>query len=416
MKNERTRKEDSSPKKPASIAYDDIRVGDRATFNTKVTEDMISQFADLTGDRNPLHLDELWAQEAMYRGRVAHGMLLAGFFSRLVGMHMPGMHCIYLSQNCKFLLPIRPGTMVTVVGEVIQKSESSRTLRLRTQVCDENGKVAVDGTAEVMVMTQSKRGEMMLDKVDLDLSGKVVLITGASKGIGAQTAVLLAKHKASVAVNFCRSVDRAGQIIHEIKSFGGEAMPVQADVSNLEQVNSMVKSVRERYGDVDILVNNAGPPIEPKPFRETGWEKWQNDLDVIIRGTHNCIMAVLDGMVTRKSGRIINVITTAALGGPPAHLSSYVTAKTGLLGLSKALAVELGPIGINVNMVAPGLTDTEMISYLPPRHRDLIAHQTPLRRIANPADVGKVVLFLASSASDFINGAVIPVCGGHTMI
>jgi 3-oxoacyl-[acyl-carrier protein] reductase len=120
-------------------------------------------------------------------------------------------------------------------------------------------------------------------------------------------------------------------------------------------------------------------------------------------------------MVAKKSGRIINIISTYALGAPPSQLASYVTAKSGLTGLSRALAAELGPLGITDNMVAPGLTDTEMISYLPQRYRDVIAHQTPLKRIATPADVAKTVLFLASEAATFINGALIPVSGGHTM-
>lgn len=400
---------------PRELSFDGIRVGDRATFTVTVTEEMVDRFTALSGDRNPLHTDEAWASHSEYRGRIAHGMLVAGFFSRLVGMHLPGLHAVYLSQECRFLLPVRPGSEITVMGEVVQKSESSRTLKLKTQVLDAGRKLVVDGTAVVMVTAHHKGAQMVLDEMKLDLSGKVALVTGASKGIGAQTAILLARHKAAVAVNFRQGTDRAEAILEQIQSFGGTAMPVQADVSDPEQVKRMVAQVRERLGEIDILVNNAAPPTAPAAFRDTGWQKWHDDLEVMIHGTHNCVSAVLDGMVAKKSGRIINVISTYALGAPPAQLASYVTAKSGVTGLSRALASELGPLGITVNMVAPGMTDTDMISYLPQRYRDLIAHQTPLKRIATPADVAKTILFLASDGADFINGALIPVSGGLTM-
>lgn len=398
------------------VSFEQIRMGDRASFTVTITEEMVEQFADLSGDRNPLHLNEAWAHQTTYQGRVVHGMLVAGFFSRLVGMYLPGLHCVYLSQECKFARPLRPNSTVTVVGEVTQKSSSSRTISVHTQAVDAEGRTVVDGTAVVMVASPNKGAKMTTEAVNLDLSGKVALVTGASKGIGAQTAVLLARHHAAVAVNFHRHTDQAEEIIALITSFGGKAIPVQADVADSNQIKRMVQEIREAFGDVDILVNNAAPPTRPSPFRELTWEQWHADLEVILRGAHNCIMAVLDGMTAKKSGRIINVVSTYALGEPPLQLASYVTAKTGLVGLSKALAMELGPSGITVNMVAPGLTDTEMISYLPSRYRDLIAHQTPLRRIAAPADVAKTVLFLASSAADFITGAMIPVCGGQTMV
>lgn len=397
------------------LSFEEIRVGDRADFPVTVTPDMVRQFADVTGDRNPLHLDEVWAQQGVYQGRIAHGMLLAGFFSRLVGMYLPGLHCVYLSQESRFLLPIRPGETVTVRGEVIQKSESSRTLTLRTQVTNQQGRVAVDGTAVVMVERRNRGADMTAESTSLDLSGKIALVTGASRGIGAQTAMLLARHHATVAVNYCHHAERAQEIVTQIQAFGGRAMPAHADVSDAEQVERMVAAINEACGPVDILVNNAAPPTAPSPFRETSWDKWDNDLKVIVRGAHHCIMAVLDGMVAKRFGRIINIVSTYALGAPPVQLASYVTAKSGVIGLSKALASELGSFGITVNMVAPGLTDTEMISYLPQRYRDVIAHQTPLKRIATPADVAKAVVFLASGAADFVNGAMIPVCGGHTM-
>lgn len=248
-----------------------------------------------------------------------------------------------------------------------------------------------------------------------NLSGKVAVITGSSRGIGAECALELAKNGAKVVVNYCKNKDKAEDVKKKILDLKGTVEIFGADVRNIDEVLGLVKFTKEKFGTADILVNNAVASVNTKDFLNTKWEDFQGDIDVILKGAINCTQSFLPGMIEKKSGNIINIITYYAMNVPPAKLASYVTAKSALLGLSKALAAEYGSYGIKVNMVSPGLTATDLTAHLPERFKDIIAASTPLKRIAKPSDIAKAVSFLASGDADFITGCNIPVCGGIAM-
>lgn len=401
---------------PLSRRFEDIKVDDSASFTVKVTETELTQFARLVGDFNPLHVDEEFARSSQFGQRISPGMLIASYFSTLVGMYLPGRNALYLSQETNFIKPVNIGDTIEILGTVINKSETTRILSLKTQVFNQHRELVVDGVAKVMVLEEFQGKIMEPKDLGVDLSDKKVLVTGASRGIGAASAIFLARNRASVVVNYHHNEEKAKEVLRQIGSFGGRAIGVKADVTNPVEVRAMVDSLGKDFGPINVLVNNAAPSIQPKDFLHLGWEEFQNQIEVILRGAYHCIQAVLEGMLVKKYGKIINILTTYAFGTPPIRLSPYITAKNGLYGLSRALAAELGPMGIRVNMIAPGMTHTSLISHVPPRMRDVYAHQAPLKRIAEPEDIAKAVVFLASDASDFITGAVIPVCGGHLML
>jgi 3-oxoacyl-[acyl-carrier protein] reductase len=253
----------------------------------------------------------------------------------------------------------------------------------------------------------------MCDQLQL-LRDKVAIVTGSSRGIGAETAKLLAAHGAKVAVNYHANRERAEQVLAEIRMKDGDGIVVQADVTVREQVDALVREVQEKLGPVDILVNNAAISFPMVPFAEFRWEDFERKVVLEMAACFHPCQAVIPGMVRRGRGSIVN-ISSGLSRNPGVGYSSHSAAKSALDALSKSLALELGPAGIRVNVVAPGLTDTDATAFIPPQVREMIAGHTPLRRIGRPEDVAGAVLFCCVDWSGFVSGAYLPVSGGSLM-
>ena len=198
-----------------------------------------------------------------------------------------------------------------------------------------------------------------------NLDGKVVLITGASRGLGKAIALASARHGARVAINYLKNGIEAEKVEKEIQKFGGEALTFKADVTKAEEVQKMVEAVLNKFGRIDALINNAGVSIDYKRFADLGWDDFERHLEVQIHGAYNAIKAVLPFMLEKRSGDIINIASDVTVGAPPSGLSGYISAKYGLVGLSRALASELSGKGIRVNIVSPGSVNTDLIKNLP---------------------------------------------------
>jgi len=246
------------------------------------------------------------------------------------------------------------------------------------------------------------------------LKDKVAIVTGSSRGIGAETAKLLAAHGAKVAVNYNASRERAEQVLAEIRMKDGEGIVVQADVTVRGQVDALVREVQEQLGPVDILVNNAAISFAITPFAESRWEDFERKVVQEMAACFHPCQAVIPGMVRRGHGCIVN-ISSGLSRNPGVGYSSHSAAKSALDALSKSLSLELGPSGIRVNVVAPGLTDTDATAFIPPQVREMIASHTPLRRVGRPEDVAGAVLFCCVDWSSFMSGAYLPVSGGSLM-
>ena len=251
------------------------------------------------------------------------------------------------------------------------------------------------------------------------LYGKVALVTGASRGIGAAIAVSLAGEGAAVIVNYHKSEERAEEVVREIREKGGEAIPLRADVTDEGAVEQMVQAAVEALGPIDILVNNALPdykfdPVSRKDFTSIGWGDYQHQLGGL-KGAFHCSQAVVPGMVEEGEGRIINILTNL-INNPVVAYHDYTTAKSAFLGFSRNLASELGPSGITVNMIAGGLIDgTDASAPTTDEVRQIVAGSTPLRRLGTPEDMGRAVLMFASSWSGFVTGQYITCDGGLVM-
>ena len=248
----------------------------------------------------------------------------------------------------------------------------------------------------------------------MHLNGKVALVTGASRGIGAACARSLAAHGAAVAVNYVNSRDAADQVVADITAQGGQAVALQADVRDAAQVGNLVTAAVDALGPLDILVLNAGPAVPWMGVTELTQEAFETKVLDEMRSFFLPAKAVMPGMIARQTGCIIGI--SSGLSRYPAFgFTAHTTSKSAVDGLMKALALELGPLGIRVNTVAPGLTRTDATAHMAEAQVQAIAGMTPLRRVGEAEDVAGLVTALAGDACAFVSGAYIPVSGGIQM-
>lgn len=246
----------------------------------------------------------------------------------------------------------------------------------------------------------------------LALTGRVAVVTGAARGIGAATACALARHGAQVALVDC---DAAGlsQTAQSIGVDGGEALPFTTDITDSFQIERLLDRIVEEWGRLDVLVNNAGIARDAT-LEDVTDEDWAETLDVNLRGTMVCTRAAVPHMLARGQGRILSAASVAARAGNYGQ-TAYAASKGGVIAMTRAWARELGPKGITANAVAPGFIDTEMVKSVPPKVISGILARLPAGRLGRADDVAAVYLFLASDLASFINGAVIGVDGGFML-
>ena len=242
---------------------------------------------------------------------------------------------------------------------------------------------------------------------------KTALITGASRGIGRKTAELFAENGYAVIINYNKSEKEALNLVSEIREKGGTAMAVKADVSNETEVSEMMKKISENFSSIDVLVNNAGISLQ-KMLTETTTEEWDNIFGITARGTFLVTKSVLPMMINKKSGSIINISSIWGNVGASCEVA-YSSAKASLIGFTKALAKEIGPSGIRVNCLCPGVIDTDMNKMHSVETLACLCDETPLMRIGLPSEVAETILFLASEKSAFITGQIFSVDGGMTV-
>jgi 3-oxoacyl-[acyl-carrier protein] reductase len=246
------------------------------------------------------------------------------------------------------------------------------------------------------------------------LADKVAIVTGAGRGIGRAIAIRYAAEGARVVVNYVSRSDAADDTVETIRKAGGDAVAIAADVSRSADVDRLVAETLDRFGRIDILVNNAGVMVT-KGVLETDEDDWDRTIDINLKGAYLCSKAVAPVMIRQEGGRIINISSNSGLYHPSAmRFTEYVVSKAGMNGLTKAMALALGP-NITVNAICPGWIRTDMMEDIDPEVHEAILAETALHRWGTPEEVAASAMFLASSDADFITGELLIVAGGRGM-
>ncbi len=245
----------------------------------------------------------------------------------------------------------------------------------------------------------------------MKLKDKVALITGSSRGIGRATALLFASEGAKIVVNYVKQKIKAEEVVKEIKELGSDAIAIKCDVSNEDQVKSMINQAINKFGKIDILINNAGVAFDISFTNKTA-KQWERTLYINLLGIFLCSKYVAPHMLKHGAGRIINMSSTNGIDSLCPESMDYDASKAGVINLTKNLAKELAP-KILVNSVAPGWVDTDMNKDLTKDFVDEETHKIYLKRFAEPEEIAKVLLFLASEDASYITGSILKVDGGY---
>src|SRR5262252_2058423 len=366
--------------------FGQIPIGQSYEIERTFTAGDSDAFAHLSGDFSPLHVDAEYARSTEFGDRVVHGMLLASLFSQLVGMWLPGKYAV------------------------------TRTITLHSEIRNDQDKVAVSGTAKVKLRDVDAIVASS-DELSKSAGGykHVALVTGGSGGVGSEIARTLAKRGAAVAVNYLRNETAASSVVSSIRACRGDATAVQADVRSGDSVREMVDSVTKQFGGVDWVVNCATSELRQTEFIKLGWDDFQVHLDHQVKSVMHVAQAAYPHMKANGGGIVVNILSQVTAGPPPVRMADYVSAKYALYGLSKALAAEWAADNIRVNMVSPGLMQTDLTQHYPERLFKLEANRTPLMRITRPDDVAGVVAYLLSEEASFLTGTNLFVTGGQVM-
>jgi 3-oxoacyl-[acyl-carrier protein] reductase len=244
----------------------------------------------------------------------------------------------------------------------------------------------------------------------LDLTGRVAVVTGSSRGIGRAIAIKLASLGAKVVVNYHISEEAAQEVVEQTKAEGGEAIAFQADVKQAEEAKALIEAALDTYGRLDILVNNVGITRDTLLMRMKE-DDWDTVMETNLKGTFNCTKVAQRAMIRQRYGRIINITSVSGIAGQVGQ-ANYSASKAGMIGFTKAVARELGVRNITVNAVAPGYVPTDQTADLPQELIDYILELTPLKRPGTAEEIAYAVAFLASEEASYISGQVLGVDGG----
>jgi len=242
---------------------------------------------------------------------------------------------------------------------------------------------------------------------------KIVLITGGSRGIGAEIAKAFGEEKYRIVITYKNSFEQAENIVNDINKTKATAKAIKCDVSDRHQVNCLVKEIISEFGEISVLINNAGIAHEGL-FTDISENEWDDIFNVNVKGVFNCTQAVLPSMISKKNGKIINISSMWGQVGASCEVA-YSATKAAIIGMTKALAKEVGPSNINVNCICPGVIKTDMLNSFSADDITALMDETPLGRIGLPSDIANMALFLASEKANFITGQIFGVNGGFVI-
>ncbi len=392
------------------MKFEQIEIGQKAEIKHRITLEDLESFVRITGDDNQLHVNEKFASRTSLRKPVVHGMLSASFISTIIGTRIPGDGALWYEQHLEFLQPVRVGDQINVQAEVVKKIERLKVIELRTDIYNQHKQKVISGTSKVKIVENDNTEPKSHDPGEKTYRA---LIIGATGGIGSAVAHNLAALGYDIVLHYNRNKDKALALKDFLqKENGVRAYIYKADIGNSREVTEMFEFIKNRIGYVNRLVHSATGPVPNISFVELEWEDYQNQIDIHVKGFFNLIRSF--SLQCKSYGKVVG-ISSQTTDYPFSDLSPYTTAKSAMEGLIRSLALDLSKNGIRLNMVSPGITETDLNANLPQKARLLAASRTPLKRLAQPDDVANAIHFLLSDASDYLTGQTIKVNGGVIM-
>ena len=388
--------------------FEDIQVGDTASLVRQITSADVDRFVELTGDDNRLHVDRAYAETTPFKDIVVHGMLGASFLSTLIGTRLPGEGAVWVSQTFEFLHPVRVDDTLTVMCTVRAKHDRDRMLELDARIENQWKKVVLSGKGTVRVLTSAA-----VPSGPAPERPRVAIVVGGAGGIGRAVCRRLATDGYAVVVAYRSQEARANELVAEIQDSGAKALSLRVDITDGAAVETMVSAAIRNFGGLGVVVHSASPPIHPTSFAELDWSEVASQLEAEVHGAFLLAKACVPAMKAQGFGRIVAITSQVLDGAPTPKWTAYTVGKAALAAFARSLAVELGPTGITVNCVSPGMTETSLIGDIPEKMRLVLARQVPVRRLATPEDVAAAVGFLVSPEADYITGETIRVNGGQ---
>lgn len=385
----------------------DFFVGQQEVLKHRIKESDIEKFIALSGDKNPIHTDRDFASKANLKAPVAHGMLGVSFISNVIGNKLPGPGALWMTQTLEFISPARVGDTLTIKVTVKSVLDIEKILSLETIITKDNGELVTRGTATVKVLTD-RRLPTPLDEVK---PSKVAIVIGGSGGIGSEICKELALNGYKIMVSYKKDDFHAMKLEKEITEQKGICKTFKSDLSNDEEVDTLVSETLNLFGTVSHVIFCASSTLENVPIGELVWEKFMSQINVHTRLLFEITKRLVPVFELHGSGNIIALGSTVT-DNPPPNWLPYVTAKSSLLGFMKALAKELGPKNIRVNVVSPSTIETSLTGNFSERSKLTTLTNTPLRRLTTAKDVSKTILFLASDDSAHITAQNIRINGG----
>lgn len=389
----------------------EFKIGQKAEIKHTITKSDIDKFAELTGDNNPLHVDVDFAEKTSFKKPVAHGMLGASFISTIIGTKLPGKGALWFSQTLNFLLPVREGDELKISAEVISINEKQEYLELKTEVENQKKQKVISGTSKVrLIQFSEKKEEDIISK-----PSPVTLILGATGDVGTELVGQLVEQGHHIVVHYLSNKDKAAKIVKTFNSANTKVVDIKADLSIAKDVQEMFDNISSNFGYLTGIVNCSTPGMDRLKYLDTDWGDFEKELNVQIRGMNNVIRSGLELLLKYKNSKIIG-LTSLAIEQPSPHMITYITAKSALSGFLKALSIELAPMGINVNMVSPGLIDNSLNMDVPEKIKLLNASKTPIKRLITVKDVSSAISYLLSDGANGLSGETIRINGGQIML
>lgn len=392
--------------------YSKINVGDSKQIVHTITQEDIEKFVDLSGDDNKLHIDKEFASKTPFKKPVAHGMIGASFISTIIGTKIPGDGALWYSQSLEFLLPARVGDELTITATVLKKTDRDNSIELQTDIHNQHKQKITTGIAKVKIIENIPEE----NKEVPTNHEKVVLIVGATGGIGSQTARTLAKENYNLVLHYHSDKTKAEKLKKELTELTDKKIIlIQADITKEEDIQNIISEINRHFEYLTAFVNASTLHFGNIKFSALEWKDISAQIDINIKSSFILMKEIVPLMEKFQYGKVV-FITTQYTEQMQNELTHYITAKSALNGFAKALAVELAPKGIRVNLVSPGMTDTELIADIPEKVKLLTSAKTPLKRLAMPQDIANAISYLVSEKSDFLTGETIRVNGGQVML